>query len=427
MNFNQVSSFKGVLIHICMKIVICILCILGVGSCDFFRSRPNIGELVRSLDTDSTLDMHLSDSLTIHVHINNISFEQGIDNHIVDYIPLETNEQALIGKIDQLIVHDDKIFILDRDISKSIFIFRSDGFFINKISKYGQNEDEYKLLRNIELDTINHQLIAYDRNGGKLLFYDLEGNFIRTQKLGIRFLEFKLLPNGKYLFYTSNSPNNFNPYIANFGLLIGTPEGKINYRALKNNKFLEELNYQGKYNCYGANGKMYVCPRLSNAIYEVGANGVLNIIYQIYLPLGSMEEYIQVGPLNFDKEISTKGYYYSLGDGFLINDSLFCFRFVDPNRVIFTLWYNRNNGQHCIHQSYSSIFSSIRNLYLDNNQCIGVVEGDQILQHKLLLTKKQKKTYYGVDKISEQTLRKIETITENDNPLLIVYRIKWKK
>ncbi|WP_209332671.1 6-bladed beta-propeller, partial [Lunatimonas salinarum] len=56
-------------------------------------------------------------------------------------IQLELNEQALIGKIDKLIQHGDRIYILDRHIAKSVLCFKNTGDFLFKVSNFLDHKD----------------------------------------------------------------------------------------------------------------------------------------------------------------------------------------------------------------------------------------------------------------------------------------------
>jgi hypothetical protein len=53
--------------------------------------------------------------------INVLDFNKVIDDYSI--IPLESNDQCLIGNIDKVIFSDDQIFILDKNIAKTVFVF----------------------------------------------------------------------------------------------------------------------------------------------------------------------------------------------------------------------------------------------------------------------------------------------------------------
>lgn len=59
------------------------------------------------------------------------------------YLPLETDDRYLIGNIDKLIVTDGFFYVIDKDISPSIFCFNKKGEFIRKIGNRGASNKEY--------------------------------------------------------------------------------------------------------------------------------------------------------------------------------------------------------------------------------------------------------------------------------------------
>lgn len=410
------------------------LSIFLLSACDSFFSRTNQGELSRFLDARTIKDMNFCYSHSTDIHINKIS-NLNTDDYIdvIDYIPLETNESILVGNIDKLLIYEDRIYILDIYKAKSVFIFDIKGLFIKKISLYGNNSTEYKFLRDMELDIPNRQIVLYDRNGGKLLLFDLNGNFIRTQRLGFRFSNFKILSNGNYLFYTDNNPNDFNSEISGYSLLIGHPKGVIFYRGFPNNFFLESLNYSANFNLSNVgfnNSYEYICPRLSNAIFQIDTIGKLKKLYQIHLPSGCMEEYLQnINPNHFIKEMASKGYFYSFGDNVLINDSLFYFNFSGPDKIMNELWYNRISGQYyCINKKLSStgkIISVPNPLSFKDNQLIGAIDASLITHSKSSFSNAHRKIIHD-GRLSEEILGKIDKVNQDDNPVLMVYRIKWQ-
>ena len=128
------------------------------------------------------------------------------------YIPLETIDSSnLIGKIDKIEIYGNKIFVLDKRISKGIFIFDLKGKYLNKIYKIGEGPGEFVQLYDMIVDTSNIQLILYCHKIQKILFYELNGKFIREKKIGIS-LRSMAYQNGNYMFFTHSIYNYHNKY-----------------------------------------------------------------------------------------------------------------------------------------------------------------------------------------------------------------------
>jgi hypothetical protein len=74
------------------------------------------------------------------------------------------------------------VIITSRSIA---YLFRKNGQFIRKIGGMGQGPGEYYGAFYVELDVKNREILISDSN--QLLFYDLEGNFLRSKKMEVRF------------------------------------------------------------------------------------------------------------------------------------------------------------------------------------------------------------------------------------------------
>jgi CRISPR/Cas system-associated protein endoribonuclease Cas2 len=147
------------------------------------------------------------------VSINKSDFSKTVYNtsDIVEnqyYIPLETIDSInLIGRIDKIIFTNDRIFILDRNISKTLFIFSINGDYISKIDKQGDGPGEFKNPQDFVFNDDNDNLILYCRNNMKFIFFDIDGKYQSEMKLGLNFRSFVLKDNN-YLAFTHSIYNS---------------------------------------------------------------------------------------------------------------------------------------------------------------------------------------------------------------------------
>lgn len=114
-------------------------------------------------------------------------------------IKLESNEDCLINRINNIQIHNDTIYIFDRSL-KSIFIYSLDGKYISKISRVGRGPGEFNHPVDFDIDTIKDEIAIYDWTNRKLNFYNLNGRFLRRVQYKFRFLSFKLVDNKIYTF-----------------------------------------------------------------------------------------------------------------------------------------------------------------------------------------------------------------------------------
>ena len=87
-------------------------------------------------------------------------------------VPLETNDQNLIGRIDKMLFRDSLIIIADYSIAKSVFIFNNSGKYLSKIHRLGNGRGEYLSMRDVCL-TKDGNLSILDNYKNKIVTYSL--------------------------------------------------------------------------------------------------------------------------------------------------------------------------------------------------------------------------------------------------------------
>jgi hypothetical protein len=102
-------------------------------------------------------------------------------------IPLETTDESLIGYIHEVQIFDGKIFVLDKNYAKGLFIFDMDGKFIRKIGRIGEGTGEYIDLSDFTVDETKNEIYLNDRGKNSIMIYDINtGRYIRQINLSER-------------------------------------------------------------------------------------------------------------------------------------------------------------------------------------------------------------------------------------------------
>ncbi|QZT38470.1 6-bladed beta-propeller [Halosquirtibacter xylanolyticus] len=120
------------------------------------------------------------------VHVNTSTITKNVIIHADEYLALETNEDCVVGNIDKLIAYDNKIYILDREVAESIFIYDNYGRFISKISNKGKGLGEYLMIDDFLIDDQNGEIRILDLDQGKIICYD-DNRFIREVEIDNEF------------------------------------------------------------------------------------------------------------------------------------------------------------------------------------------------------------------------------------------------
>lgn len=114
------------------------------------------------------------------------------------------NEEVILGEINKVIKKYDRIYILNKNKTHSVFIYDNSGNLINFISNVGNGPEEYIQLTDIFTNSMDTTLNLVSRMDRKILKYDLEGaNFKQVEYLPKNFRQFSKLEDG-YVGYMGN-------------------------------------------------------------------------------------------------------------------------------------------------------------------------------------------------------------------------------
>jgi len=154
---------------------------ITVNICFFLFTMCQNGKNERK--TDRTIK---PDSLIV-INIDKLNFERPILFSSVfqniKILALETKEDCLIGKINQLEMSDDTLFILDSYSAKALFLFDNNGKYLKKIGKIGKGPGEYSHISSFSLDLKKRQIQILDPQQQKIIIFSTQGKLINEIKL----------------------------------------------------------------------------------------------------------------------------------------------------------------------------------------------------------------------------------------------------
>ena len=135
---------------------------------------------------------------------------------IVDVVPLDLPKEvsAIIPKDIQIV--NDRIYILDSDANKTIFMFGKDGSFIGQLGRVGHAKNEYiKKPESLSIDEKSGIAYVYERSSSRIMKFDSIGNFIGNERFDNFFPgSVAETENGNYLccFDRGDTPNKDEEY-----------------------------------------------------------------------------------------------------------------------------------------------------------------------------------------------------------------------
>lgn len=153
--------------------------------------------LVLSCQKKNKSNINRDDIETIsfyEVYSEKLPFSFFVDT--IELIPLETNDENMIGEITRLIFYDDKYYVRATNSMQNgqLFVFDKTGNYLRKIGKKGGGPGEYLEFKDF---TITHDGKIVLADYQRLLTYDSKGEFLYSTKVDRSFLANEILPIGE--------------------------------------------------------------------------------------------------------------------------------------------------------------------------------------------------------------------------------------
>jgi hypothetical protein len=130
-------------------------------------------------------------------------------------VALENNEEALIGRVNKIAALNEFIIILDKSISKNLFIFDKDGKFIRKIGRIGNAPGEFVDISDFTIDSGNNIIYLLDSHSQRINWYEISSgkfiNSIRIKNNYVRSYHIQYIAGKMYAdaYFPKESENNF--------------------------------------------------------------------------------------------------------------------------------------------------------------------------------------------------------------------------
>lgn len=191
---------------ICMRIKFFFLLLLVI-----LESCSNESNYVHFI-TPAKPTLSISDAHHLQYNIKNVTDEsiyKDIDE--ISLIPLETNDKSLIGRVYEIKIINNRIYVCDRYQAKTILVFDNQGHFLHQIGKVGHGKQEYVQMFDYWFG--DNYIDILDCLQWKVLRYDYNGKYVKTIDVSpvsdiSRFIEYE---ENKYLLvYQSYSESH--PY-----------------------------------------------------------------------------------------------------------------------------------------------------------------------------------------------------------------------
>jgi hypothetical protein len=381
-----------------IPLIIIIIGGIYIISCNFDHSKKKANENEEKV------------SMEIDIDVNNVTaFNIEEVGSLVKYIPLETKDEALIGTIDKLYLNDNVIIVFDRK-NKNIFLFDQKGTFIRQIGTYGQGPREYLEFGDIYYDSRTNKIYCFERLKNKMFVYSLDGSIDKVIDSHFSFNSFIKVDKGYWIYGCfQNNPEKYQLIYADDNLST-IKKGFFPQTAFVNPMIETCFTEDSK-------GNKYFFYPSSNVIYKLNKDNVESFIA---LDFGSRglpyNEIIKAkDDKEYDKIVQTTTNYVGFIENVHISETKCIFNCQESglymSKKTFNIWINLDNKQAWIFDKYHN------------------TPGSPTLNH-LLFISDGNELVYAINPLTlmgreiEEAQKIIPSLSEDSNPVLVLYNIK---
>ena len=419
-----------------MKYIRITVIILLIYSCknkkeDFYGLKPQNIELkdVKELKIN-TENIRAINVPNIHKSTERIMLSKLIDSSFS--ISLETTKKNLIGKIDEIKIYKNTIYVVDIYKAKAVFRFDLEGNYLGRIGEKGNGPGEYSRPDGFEIDKKNNELLVSNTAKRKILRFDLKGNFLGDIKPNIGNIDFKVLDDGKIVLLAGDQENRHLGEISNKIVYIINNKGDIiSYGPTVSSDYTNVKTILSGNNMVGNNGVISYCYKFSDTIYSINndklsADFVMNFADNSGLNRKVLKSMNTIGFFNtINKGKGSSSPTYFKGGHFQTKDYLYFI--IKYKNKWFNFFYNKNQSKiiaGALVRDKPGYFFVSPFISSYNDYFISSHTADRLIDKE----KEFLKSYPVVHRDMLKLLKSEEGIKlkYGDNPVLFFYRFKQK-
>lgn len=387
-----------------MKRLLIALCCLFAGCFSTESNRRYFTDTeIASTKISDAIDNCINSSEAITIDVDNVF---GNDNRIflddmldtICFLPLETNEKSIFGKIKKLIVTDNRVYIFD--YNEELLIFDINGKFVSKIMR-GQGPGELIRVGDFTFDDESGQLIVFDLPY-YFKFYDINGRYISDKKIPLFCHEFCTCNDG-YVFFQPSFINHHLGEDAHRALMITNKNMEIKMKGVS---LCESDLIRSKPYILKSENKIMVSQVANDTIFEVSSSSIMARYILKY-------DKHRVDISDIEEVENTDKYYQS--SGYMENCHTQIFTFTSFKQGPYYVIRDKRTGKAIGGKRFGSHCDVVP-------LCFPAIS----VYNDYFVTDMQpeKGMHFTSNAISEADNKKLEGLTEEDNPVLVFYKYK---
>lgn len=361
----------------------------------------------------------------------------------IKIIPLESPDSALIGRIDKILIYDNRIFILDQIQRKAVFEFDMNGRFIRRFGNVGLGLGEYEEPNDMSVN--EKELAIWVNDQRKFVIYDLDGNFLKEVRTGNLAKSGVQIDRDMFALYLDIGADVASG--EKFDLKILNKSGKLRHIGFK-----KKDKHFSKGNFFLSQHENYflVSPGYSCNIYEINANNkALLKKYEIDFGKYKMPDDLPLKyntPIEFQKALDRSD--YASLSGYWETTDYLIYTFAYKGKI-YDAYYSKKTGEikygNAWFNNVFGIFAGA-NKGIYGNSVIGIYDPANIESYqktfksppsgkkldtmasdanKFFRIEADERKFVGSDfNYSKEEIDMLQSIKTSDNPVILIKKMK---
>jgi hypothetical protein len=336
----------------------------------------------------------------------------------IKYVPLETNNKCLLSGNLKFLFFKENIFIRD---NKALYQFSNTGKFIRKIGKNGNGPGEYGNVFGFTVLPDKNEILLVAYPSKKILVYNIEsGEFKRS--FSVKFRNFSSIiefPNNQITFHIANAAPNSNDM--NENRLYFTDSNGISLDSIPSSGIRKEGNIAGDLiSMYKSTNNLFYMTFLTDTLYLVSEDKQRKPYAIFNMGKFKTDPEIKLTPelLETDKhklmpvqlEETPSYFFITFMKGFKSEQLLYGIYNKNENNLNFIEY-----GKEGIQNDLDSGLPFWPKHVINNSTLVSYLDAYKIIEFKQTPTNAQ---------TAFCKLERIEKIKENDNPVLMLVKLK---
>nr|WP_170857034.1 6-bladed beta-propeller [Algoriphagus locisalis] len=314
--------------------------------------------------------------------------------------------------------HKDRIFLMDGQ-KNEVFVFGIKGEHLYSLNAKGEGPGEFTRASSIAIDPFRDQLVVHDDRLSKLLYYTLQGEFIREHRVAYRFNDFEYVNDSIIAVDLNKTYNDHILEISNNQLVLVDTTWKVLAKGGAYNAAQEQkLFFTG--DVFSRKGKelFYLRP-FTYDIYRIDQD---NLTPYCRIDFGNRTLPEETN-FNFSEARDFweeyPDYSYMVGNAHFLDDITYFEHLYEGSKT--SHLFRSNNTGKLFHgrvnnDIYSLGFFQISTIIPEKNVLVSYLSSEEIYAKKKVILESN---------TASETLREMVSSTEStDNPVLIFYRLK---